>query len=150
MPIEHRAGGTWRWTSPSTGAASDVPLRYAEGGWQLANGQAADGSVNAGPSFARCQFEPGRRPSVRAWEPAPAAFWRFADEHLDTGLGALAPAIDPFRASVDPHDGMCLEREPIGELRPIVTGEPSGIKRSEATYPLGSLAHPVMLAIRIS
>ena len=35
---------------------------------------------------------------------------------------------------------LCLEREPIGELRPIVTGEPCGMKRSAATYPLGSLA----------
>jgi NAD(P)-dependent dehydrogenase (short-subunit alcohol dehydrogenase family) len=33
-----------------------------------------------------------------------------------------------------------LEREPTGELRPIVTGHPSGMKRSAATYPLGALA----------
>jgi hypothetical protein len=34
----------------------------------------------------------------------------------------------------------CLEREPIGELRPIVTGQISGMKRSAATYPLSALA----------
>jgi hypothetical protein len=40
-------------------------------------------------------------------------------------------------------DGWCPEREPIGELRPIVTGQPSGTKRSVATYPLGAVAPTV-------
>jgi hypothetical protein len=38
-----------------------------------------------------------------------------------------------------PNCELCLEREPIGELRPIVTGQLSGMKRSAATYPLSAL-----------
>ena len=34
----------------------------------------------------------------------------------------------------------CQEREPIGELRPIVTADPCGINGIEATNPLGSRA----------
>ena len=58
--------------------------------------------------------------------------------------GLSAPPGPEMTADRICDDGMCQEREPIGELRPIVTGEPSGIKRSEATYPLGSQAHPVI------
>jgi hypothetical protein len=41
-------------------------------------------------------------------------------------------------------DGWCLEREPTGELRAIVAGQLSGMKRSGATYPPSALAPTVM------
>ncbi len=92
----HRSGGTWRWTSPETTSAEKVPVRYSHGDWLPADGSPADGSVNAGPSFARCLFEPDSTPVGLSVGARAVAFWRFADRHLATGLGDLTPATDPF------------------------------------------------------
>jgi hypothetical protein len=40
-------------------------------------------------------------------------------------------------------DELCMEREPPGELRPIVTAKFSGTQRSEATSPLSAKAQLV-------
>ena len=42
------------------------------------------------------------------------------------------------------------EREPVGELRPIVTGDSCGMKRSEATYPLNPQTPNRYVLVRVS
>lgn len=95
----HRAGGTWTATSAGTATADARPVAFDGVDWRWCRGSddASVGTAVAGPSFARCLFEPGATPVGPSVGPRAAAWWRFADRELHTGLGALSPAPDPFR-----------------------------------------------------
>jgi hypothetical protein len=54
-----------------------------------APGEAADGLVSAGARFARVTFDAGRTPVGPSVGGRAAAFWRFADVALSTGVGPL-------------------------------------------------------------
>jgi hypothetical protein len=97
---EHRSGGTWRATSDGTRAADGRTASFVDGAWEWADADTpaapTAGTVDAGPSFTRCSFVPASTPVGESVGRRAAAFWRFADDRLGTGLGELEAAPDPF------------------------------------------------------
>jgi hypothetical protein len=94
-----RGGGTWR-RSPS-GPARDLEghrLRYVDAAWtdddrdDDAGTAGPAGTVLAGNGFVRCVFDADHWPVGPSVAPAAAAFYRWCDDHLATGFGALTPA----------------------------------------------------------
>ncbi len=91
----NRAGGTWRVTSDQTIAARQRRADFDGSGWSWTDDDHADATVDAGPGFTRCTFEPSRTPVGPSVGPRAAALWSLADLDLATGLGDLVPAPDP-------------------------------------------------------
>jgi hypothetical protein len=93
----HRAGGTWRVVPASVGEMTSRPVVGGSDGWRwAAEGEAASGEVNTGPSnlggFVRLAAAADRTAVGPSFAPAAAAFWGFADRELHTGVGPLEPA----------------------------------------------------------
>jgi hypothetical protein len=86
-----RAGGTWTATSDATTAATGRPAHFDGADWRWDG--PPSGTVIAGPGFTRCSFEPAATPVGPSVGARAAAFWRFADDELGTGLGELSPAV---------------------------------------------------------
>ncbi len=94
----HRAGGTWTTTAAETVPIDERSATFDGTAWSWAGGDdAADATVHAAPGFTRCAFSPRTTPAGPSVGRRAAAFWRFADRELATGLGELAPPPDPFR-----------------------------------------------------
>lgn len=85
-----RGGGTWTATSQETAATDGRELHFDGSEWSWTG--ATSGSVISGPGFTRCIFEADATPTGDSVGPRAAAFWRFTDAELRTGLGALTPA----------------------------------------------------------
>ena len=95
---EQRGGGTWRAVPGRAVEVHDRAVVYEDAGYRFAGeGEPPDGSVIAGPStvgaFVRLSLDPARTPRGASVAPRAAAFWRFADEHLGTGVGPLRPSM---------------------------------------------------------
>lgn len=85
-----RVGGSWQpGVSPLT-PVDGLGVRYDGGEWKRADDdEPPDAHVTAGPGFSRVDFDPARTPVGPSVGERSAAFWRFADAELGTGIGPL-------------------------------------------------------------
>lgn len=90
----NRAGGTWRVTSDQTIATRERRADFDGSGWSWTDDDHADATVDAGPGFTHCTFEPSRTPVGASVGPRAAALWSLTDRDLATDLGPLRPAPD--------------------------------------------------------
>jgi hypothetical protein len=91
---ERRAGGTWQLHVETPERVTGRPVRFDGAAWHWTDGEGpADGFVVAAEGFARLELHAERTPVGPSIGPRAAAFWRFADDAIGTGIGPLtAPA----------------------------------------------------------
>ena len=92
-----RGGGTWRAVPAPLAPIENQAVARGPGGYRWASdGEPPDGWVGAGPSaiggFVRLTLNAARTEIGASVAPVACDFFRFADQHLHTGVGPLEPA----------------------------------------------------------
>jgi hypothetical protein len=93
-----RNGGTWQVHVPTPEPLGGRGVVFDGVSWRWAvDGEAADGVGVSGGGYARLFLD--RMPVGESVAPRAAAFWRFYDEIMGTGIGPLVAAPDVLRSS---------------------------------------------------
>lgn len=93
-----RTGGTWQLHVETPERVEGRAACFDGTDWRwAADGEEPDGYVVAAEGFARLEMRSSRTPVGPSIGPRSAAFWRFADEAMGTGIGPLTAPPDVTR-----------------------------------------------------
>jgi hypothetical protein len=105
----HRGGGTWMAGLTHDAEPGVRHVDWSDGRYRRwsddnrdddSGDDASGDAVTIGSSFIRCVYDADHAAVGPSSAPRACEFWRFADREIGTGLGALAPAPDPFGTGV--------------------------------------------------